>query len=179
MSAAAKESTTEAAGGAGGGSKVGRLVFPVFILLNLAGLGAGVFLTYSATLGHKPKAIREAEVREALDQARIKDVAPKGSALLYTMPAFTVNLFGTPRRLIQVEMTFDMLDQDGFEEIVRNSAAARDAIVQILNEKTFQDIESVQGKLFLKDQIAVTLNKQFSAAVIKDIYFSEFLVQAL
>jgi len=93
------------------------------------------------------------------------------------MPAFTVNLAGSPQRLIRVEMTFEMLDKDGFEEIVRNSPRARDEIVRILNAKTFDDVETIQGKLFLKDQIAVALNQSMKSGVVKDIFFNEFLVQ--
>jgi flagellar protein FliL len=96
---------------------------------------------------------------------------------MYTMPGFVVNLAGSPRRLMKVEMTFEMLDKDGFEEIVRNSPSARDAIVRILNRKTFDDVETIQGKLFLKDQISVALNQAMKAGVVKDIYFNEFLVQ--
>ncbi|RYZ69321.1 MAG: hypothetical protein EOP05_15020 [Proteobacteria bacterium] len=70
-----------------------------------------------------------------------------------------------------------MLDKDGFEEIVRNSPAARDAIMRILNRKSFDDVETIQGKLFLKDQISVALNEAMKAGVVKDIYFNEFLVQ--
>ena len=70
-----------------------------------------------------------------------------------------------------------MLDKDGFEEVVRNSPAARDSIVRILNSKTYDDIETIQGKLFLKDQIAVTLNRSLDEGVVKDVYFGEFLVQ--
>jgi flagellar protein FliL len=97
--------------------------------------------------------------------------------VLYTMPVFTVNLAGQPRRLIRVEMTFEMLDKEGFEEIVRNSPLARDEIMRILNRTTFDDIETIQGKLSLKDKIAVTLNESFKAGVVKDIYFNDFIVQ--
>ena len=96
---------------------------------------------------------------------------------MYTMPVFTVNLTGNPSRLIRIEMTFEMLDKDGFEEIVRNSPRARDEIVRYLNSKSFDDLETIQGKLALKDGIAVALNQSMKTGVVKDIYFNEFLVQ--
>jgi flagellar FliL protein len=133
-------------------------------------------MVYQATLGYKPPTLREPAAVAELKESR-KKVGGGSDNVLYTMPSFTVNLAGTPQRLIRVEMTFEMLDKEGFEEIVRNSPAARDTIVRILNRKGFDDVESIQGKLFLKDQIAVTLNQSLKAGVVKDIYFNEFLVQ--
>jgi flagellar protein FliL len=153
----------------------GKIMLPVFTALNMLVVGAGGFLAYKGTIGYKSPTLREPAALEELKTERV--AAGVSEAVLYTMPAFTVNLDGTPRRMIRVEMAFEMLDRDGFEEIVRNSPAARDMIVRILNRKTFDDVETIQGKLFLKDEIAVALNQSLKAAVVKDIYFNEFLVQ--
>ena len=152
-----------------------KLMLPLFAVVNLIVAGGGTFLTYKATLGYEPPVLREPAALEALKKSR--ETVGVSEPVLYTMPGFIVNLSGQPRRLIKLEMTFEMLDKDGFEEIVRNSPAARDAIVQILNRKTFDDIETIQGKLFLKDQIAVTLNQTMKAGVVKDIYFNDLVVQ--
>lgn len=153
----------------------GKLLLPVFAVLNLAVVGGGAFLVYQSTLGYHSPVEREPAAFEELKKER-KD-GELAESVMFTMPPFTVNLSGTPRRLIRVEMTFEMLDKEGFEEIVRNSPAARDSIVRILNRKTFDDVETIQGKLFLKDQIAVALNQSLKNGVVKDIYFSQFLVQ--
>ncbi len=168
---------TEAAGAAGGKSaNIGKLLVPVLAVVNLITVGGGAFLAYKGTLGYKPQTLREPAAIEELKGDRKKDSGVVES-VMYTMPPFTVNLAGTPSRMIRVEMTFSMLDKDGFEEIVRNSPIARDEIVRILNGKTFDDVETIQGKLFLKDQIAVSLNQTLKSGVIKDIYFNDFVVQ--
>jgi flagellar protein FliL len=154
---------------------LGKILLPVFAALNLLVVGVGGFLVYQGTIGYSAPTLREPAAHEEIMKERA--AAGVGEAVLYTMPAFTVNLDGTPRRMIRVEMAFEMLDRDGFEEIIRNSPAARDMIVRILNRKTFDDVETIQGKLFLKDEIAVALNQSLKAAVVKDIYFNEFLVQ--
>ena len=157
-------------------SNLGKLMLPLFAVLNMGVLGGGAFLTFKSTLGFHPPTLREPAALEALNKQR-EAGASHAESVMYTMPPFTVNLSGSPTRMIRVEMTFEMLDKDGFEEIVRNSPAARDTIVRILNGKKFDDVESIQGKLFLKDQITVSLNQSLKAGVIKDIYFSDFLVQ--
>jgi flagellar FliL protein len=157
-------------------SAIGKLLLPLFALVNIGVAGGGLFLAYKATIAYHPPVLHEEAAVEALkkesSEGRIVN-----EKVLFTMPAFTVNLAGSPQRLIRVEMTFEMLDKDGFEEIVRNSPRARDEIVRILNAKTFDDVETIQGKLFLKDQIAVALNQSMKSGVVKDIFFNEFLVQ--
>lgn len=172
---AEKEAAAAGAEAAGAPSKASKLMLPIFAALNLAVLGVGSFMTYQATLGWVRPSVREPAAIEALKVDR--ETEGVRDSVLYTMPTFTVNLDGQPRRLIRVSLTLEMLDKDGFEEVVRNSPAARDSIVRILNGKTYDDIETIQGKLFLKDQIAVTLNKSLKEGVVKDVYFGDFLVQ--
>ena len=152
-----------------------KIMLPLFVVVNFAVLGAGAFMTHQATLGWVRPSVREPAAIEQLKAER--ETEGVRDSVLYTMPTFTVNLEGQPRRLIRVSLTLEMLDKDGFEEVVRNSPAARDSIVRILNAKTYDDIETIQGKLFLKDQIAVTLNKTLKEGVVKDVYFGDFLVQ--
>lgn len=171
----AEENKAPTEGQGGSGQKLGKLLLPIIALINLATVGGGAFLVFKATLGYEPPTLREPAAMKELEESRKSEEGLE--AVMYTMPSFTVNLAGSPRRLIRVEMTFEMLDKDGFEEIVRNSPAARDAIVRILNAKKFDDVETIQGKLFLKDQIAVTLNQTMKAGVVKDIFFNQFLVQ--
>jgi flagellar FliL protein len=157
------------------GLDLGKILLPLFAVINLAVVGGGGFLAFKATLGWHPPVAREPAAIKELKAEREK--AGIGEGVAFTMPSFTVNLAGTPRRYIRVEMTIEMLDKEGYEEIVRNNPVARDQIVRILNRKTFDDIETIQGKLYLKDQIALALNETMKEGVVKDIYFSEFLVQ--
>ena len=172
MSAPAAEATD---GAAKPKKDLGKLMLPLFALLNLVVLGGGAFLTYQATLAYEPPELHEMQAAAELKKER--EIASAGPSVMYTMPGFVVNLAGQPRRLIKVEMTFEMLDKDGFEEIVRNSPLVRDQVMRILNRKTFDDVETIQGKLALKDQISVSLNSAMKAGVVKDIYFGDFLVQ--
>jgi flagellar FliL protein len=149
----------------------------LLILLNFGGLGVGAFVVYKGTLGVERPVLREPAAMDELKKERKENEKDGLSSLTYTMAPFTVNLSGNPQRIIRVEMTLEMLDEEGFEEVVRLGPQARDSIVKILNLKEFSDLETIQGKLFLKDQIAVTLNQSLKSGVVKDIYFSDFVVQ--
>ena len=152
-----------------------------FAVVNLGVTGLGAFWVYSATIGWHAPQITETQLQAERTAAEAKQdqAGAEAGPLIYTMDKFTVNLDGEPKRTIQVEVNLEMLGKDGFEEIINtdNRAKARDRIVRILNEKTFSELESIQGKLFLKDKIAGEINGILDKGVVKDIYFSEFVVQ--
>ena len=148
----------------------------VFMVVNLAVLGGGTYLVYSSTLGwESPKILEEEAARELASEANSEDTTP----LIYTMDKFTVNLEGEPRRTIRLEVNLQMLGKEGFEEVMEpeNRAKARDSIVRLLNEKGFTELDSIQGKLFLKDRIAGEVNQILKKGIVKEVYFSDFVVQ--
>lgn len=167
----------EAAGEAKAGAKFDpkKILLGAFIAVDVLVLAGGAGMAYMGTLGFHRPSVREPAAMAALKKER--ETEGVRESVLYTMPTFTVNLAGQPRRMIRVEMTLEMLDKEGFEEVVTQSPAARDAIVRILNEKTYDDLETIQGKLFLKDEITVALNKELKEGVVKDVFYNEFLVQ--
>jgi flagellar protein FliL len=156
----------------------GLILQVVFAVLNLAVVGGGAFMVYSSTLGWESPKITEQQLEDAkddVDDSKLTDASP----LIYTMDKLTVNLLGDPKRLVRVEVNLEMLGKEGFEEIIDidNRARARDKIISILNKKEFSEVESLQGKLFLKDQITNELNTMLVEGVVKDVYFTEFVVQ--
>ena len=153
---------------------IGKLLFPLAILTNFGLLGAGGFLVFANTIGFEAPKITEV-VEEVTLASKLEEM--ESDIILYRMDEFTLNLAGHPRRAIRFEIALEMLDEKGFEEVVQMGAVARDSIVRILNEKRFQDIETIQGKLFLKDQIATSLNGFLKEGVVKDGLFTDFVVQ--
>lgn len=145
-----------------------------FIVINLVVTGGGAYATYAATLGHKPKVVSERElasIQETLQKEL--EIEP----ILYTMETFNTNLEGLPRKFIRLEINVEMYSQEGFEELFSNDGQARDALMRILNGKTLEDVETVQGKLHLKNEIAGELNDLLHRGVVKNVYFTKFQVQ--
>lgn len=160
---------------------MGMILQVVFAIANLGVTGLGAFWVYKSTLGWHSPSITETQLSEQR-QVELEDSETEGAEagpLIYTMDKFTVNLAGEPKRSIRIEVNLEMLGKDGFEEVINpdNRAKARDRIVRVLNDKTFAELESIQGKLFLKDRIATELNGILDKGVVKDVYFSDFVVQ--
>lgn len=148
----------------------------LFATLNLGVMGAGTYMVYVSTIGWEPPVITEDIAKR--DVASLKSQY-EFTPLIYTMDKFTVNLDGEPKRTIRLEINLQMLGAEGFEEVMgpENKARVRDSIVRILNEKTFSELDSIQGKLFLKDRIAREVNTLLNKGIVKDVFFSDFVVQ--
>lgn len=140
---------------------------------NVIGTFLGVYLVYASTIGLERKVVSEEDAQKELYESAVFGDKP----IIYSLDPFTVNLSGEEERIVQIEVTLEMIDEDGFEEVVTMGGHSRDTIVQILNGKTYSDIESIQGKLYLKDEITLALNSQLKRSFIKDIYFSRFVIQ--
>lgn len=156
------------------------MIFQIaFAVLNLGVLGGGAFLVYASTLGFNPPKITEEDIRRELASVEALTPELESIPLVFTMDKFTANLKGEPRRVIRVEVNLEMMSKEGFEEVMdlEARAKARDGVLRILNDQEYAELETIQGKLFLKDQIAKTINDILQDGIVKDVYFSDFVVQ--
>jgi len=153
--------------------KAAMILQIVFVAVNLSVTGFGAYMVYASTIGWTSPKITQ----QALE-SDLSEIA-QNEPLIYTMDKLTVNLGGEPRRTIRIEINLEMIGKEGFEEVINteNRAKARDRIVRLLNEKSLAELESIQGKLFLKDKIASEINSIVSKGVVKDVFFTDFVVQ--
>lgn len=154
--------------------KVMVAVTGFLIALNFGGLGMGVYMVYISTIGFSSPAITEQKLRDVAGLPSHLEQGP----MVYTMDKFVANLTGEPKRTLRIQVNLDMMNAQSYSEIMdeENRARARDTILRILNEKTFTDLESLQGKLFLKDELLKNINKALRVGLVKDIYFSDFVM---
>jgi flagellar FliL protein len=145
-----------------------------FMVINLLGLGAGAFLVFNATIGHESPSTNEATLANQLSDFRH---SLQQEPVIVKLDTFNTNLDGIPRRLIRATVNLEMLNEEGFEEVITLGPQARDGIMKILNSKTFSDIETVQGKLHLKNEIISQVNSFLGNGVVRNVYFTDFAIQ--
>ncbi len=151
-----------------------KLLVLLFVVVNVGGAGAAGFVIYKNSIGYVADPLAEKiEKEKYVERIRYFEDKP----IVYTMDPFVINLTGKPSKTIQLELSLEMLSEIGYEEVISKTTETRDKIVRILNEKSYQELESIQGKLILKDQITVALNQYLRSGVIKGIYFTNFIVQ--
>ena len=157
-------------------SKLGLILSMLFIIFNVAAVGGGLFLAYKGTIGWHPPVYTD---QQASDKLKAEQAEMEKLPLIFTMDSFKSNLSDTPVRAIEVEVSVEMMNREGYEELIDsdNQAKVRDQILQILQGKSYDDIATVQGKLFLKDQFATALNTILKKGIVKDIFFSQYKVE--
>lgn len=154
---------------------MGKIFNLGFLVINLVVMGGGTYMLYDMKLAYKRPTITEESEKSHMEKT--KDALREDNPVYYSFEPFVANLDGKPKRIVTTKIQVEMLGEDGYEEAIELTGVARDRIIRILNKKNLRDIETLQGKLFLKDQIQTALNSLYKRGAVKEVYFNEFLVQ--
>ena len=96
----------------------------------------------------------------------------------YPLDSFIVNLADPGgRRYLNIRIVLEFDDKEFAESLGKKVPQIRDKILMILPTKTFQEIQSVEGKNSLRATIIAELNNIVQETKITNLYFQEFVVQ--
>lgn len=100
------------------------------------------------------------------------------SVNIFPLDPFIVNIYdGQELRYLKVKVELEMVSPAIKAEIEGRLAPIRDSVLILLSAKTLQDIQDVQGKNTLKDEILGAINKNIPPGKIAKVYFTDFVVQ--
>jgi flagellar basal body-associated protein FliL len=142
-------------------------------------LGAGVGFGASSMLGggsSDPPASPNDDDVEDDELADLDDVDAERA--IYPLGLFTVNLRGVGGgRVLRVEIDLE-LKLDVVDSMESRKAGLRDAVIKLVSDYSYTDVEGLDGKLRLQDDLLRDLNKYMGKrARIERVYFSQFVVQ--
>lgn len=101
-----------------------------------------------------------------------------GAGNIYPLEPFIVNIYdGQEIRYLKLKVEFEMANAEVKGELDSKTAPLRDAILVLLTTKTMQEIQDLQGKNTLREQILSAVNKTVSAGKVTKVYFTDFVVQ--
>jgi flagellar FliL protein len=104
--------------------------------------------------------------------------AASPAANIFPLEPFIVNIYdGQELRYLKVKVELEMVGPAIKAELEGRLAPIRDSILILLSAKTLQDIQDVQGKNTLKDEILGAINKNIPPGKISKVYFTDFVVQ--
>ncbi len=107
-----------------------------------------------------------------------KEGAAGATNNIFPLDPFIVNIYdGQELRYLKVKIEMEMASPAVKPEIDARLAPIKDAILVLLSSKTMQDIQDVQGKNQLKEEIMAAINKNIPPGKIAKIYFTDFVVQ--
>ena len=101
------------------------------------------------------------------------DVGP-----MFPIDTFTVNLLSdSGRRYLKVQMNLELDGEELAAELESKTAVLRDVVIRLLSSKTLEEISTAKGKDKLKEQIVNQMNLRLRDGNIRNVYFTEFVVQ--
>lgn len=152
------------------------MVQKILIIVNLVIVLAGAGLVFYSHNLIKPEPTDQAKEAQAL-----KDQAVSATQIQpVPIKKFVVNLHsrGTRLRYLDLEMNVLPFSEDQKEIIKANEHIFKDAVIEIASKLEPEDLDSVTGKILLENRIKKQVNAKLgSSPVVKQIYFSGFVVQ--
>ncbi len=104
--------------------------------------------------------------------------APLTVGVMVPLEPFVVNLAKAKgSRILKVAVTLELNNPEVQPEVEDNRQRIMDSILVLLSNKTFEDVYSIQGKFKLKDEITTRVNRFLAMGHVREVYFSEFLIQ--
>lgn len=149
-------------------------VLLVVVLVLVAGVG-GYFIQGLISGNSESKAPVASLQTQPVETAR---TVPPAVGVMVPLEPFMVNLARSKgSRILKVTVTLELNNPAVQPEVEDNRQKIMDSILVLLSSKTFEDVYSIQGKFKLKDEITTRVNRFLAMGHVKEVYFSEFLIQ--
>lgn len=150
----------------GGKKKLIILIVPVLLLLLGGGFGAYKFFLSKDKTEKEPEKITK-EIKSAEDHGVDLEVG-----------TFVANLADKDAdRYIKVTIIMQVEDEKVKEEATKKLPQIKDSINTLLFTKTSDELKSPEGIERLKEEIIRRTNAILPLGGVKDIYFTEFIIQ--
>ena len=141
------------------------IVLGVSILL----LGGGGFFAYTKFLAPPPAE----EKTDATEQAQKQVIGE-----IYAMEPFVVNLADPKgKRYLKIKIELELESPEAVAIAEKVSPKLRDMVIMMLTSLTFEDVMTPEGKIRIRDELFERFNQIMRPERIKNIYFTEFVVQ--
>jgi flagellar FliL protein len=142
-----------------------NLIIICILLLCLAGGGFYVWKSGLISFSSDKSNINSKEDRQ--------DLGP-----IYQMETFIVNLVGgRGKSYLKTKIDLELDSDKTTSEMNRRLPQIRDAILTLLSSKSNEDINTLEGKYQLRAEIISTLNQYLKTGKVKNVYFTDFIIQ--
>jgi len=155
-----------------GGSKKKLIIIiaAAVVLLLIIGGAAFFFL--------KPAPEPEAEPDPGLDVPVPEITVSQEIGPMVKIEEFIVNIISEEgRHYVKASLTIELDKEEVLEETNKRMPQIRDAILLLVGNKTFEELQDLQGKKQLKAELISKINTFLQSGKVKAIYFTDFVVQ--
>lgn len=152
-----------------------KLIIIIAVVVLLAGGGGGAawfFLSKPAPEDGK----KVEDTKTAEEEA--KELAMQTSlGVTHELDPFIVNLSGDLNRYLKAIIVLQLSNEELSTEIDNRKPQIKDSVINVLSSKEPDEILNIQGKYDLKIELIKRINANVSTGVVRDIFFTEFVVQ--
>ncbi|RMH01426.1 MAG: flagellar basal body protein FliL [Aquificota bacterium] len=144
-----------------GGSKKLFLIIPLLLILIGGGAGAYFFLFSKK------------------DKEKKEDMPTQGKVgIMMDIGVFTVNLADKDRdAYARIAITFELSDEKVRQEVEKRMPIIKDAIIDVISSKTSSFVRTPEGRESLRLELIKRINTILIEGGLRNIYFTEFVVQ--
>jgi flagellar FliL protein len=163
----------DAAGGKAGNKKKLFLIIGAVVLVLLL-LGGG-FAAWSML---KDKAVAENAKDPALQVPvpALNQQAQIGP--MVNIDEFVVNIIsGDVAHYVKASITVELTNIEVQTEVAQRMPQMRDAILLLISNKTYEELQDLQGKKQLKAELTGKINSFLQTGQVTSVYFTNFVVQ--
>ena len=157
---------------AGGGRKKLVVMVAAVLVLLLAGGAAWYFLVYK-----KAEAARQAEASKA---AAIAKTVPEEAQIgpMVEIKEFVVNIIGQDvSHYVKASMSLELDREATLDEVNKRMPQIRDAILLLIGNKTYEELQDIQGKNQIKAEVKSKINAFLKTGKVNNVYLTDFVVQ--
>jgi flagellar basal body-associated protein FliL len=147
----------------------------VNLLLLLGALGG---LVYTRLIFERPAITETAEMAEQKKEA--KKPPPSAERVLISLEEMRINLAASQSQTahyVSFAMNLECANEEMASKVEEQKQKIIDRIITTFNRTEFNDINTVQGRLILKELLIHDLNRIIGVTAITDIYYSLFVLQ--
>ncbi len=156
----------------GGGKKKLMLLIAAVVLLLVIGGGAGAYFL----LFNKAEPPEQQDPGQDVPVPEINQQTEIGP--MVDISEFIVNIISDENNhYVKASLTIELSSEPSKEELNRRMPQIRDAILLLVSNKTFEELQDLQGKKQLKAELLSKINAILHTGQAKSIYFTDFVVQ--
>ncbi len=143
----------------------------VVVLLISGGVGAWWFL-----LRDKPV---DKDAKDPAQQVQVPAIGqPAAIGPMVNIEEFIVNIIsGDAAHYVKTSLTVELTNEQVKTEVEQRMPQMRDAILLLIGNKTYEELQDLQGKKQLKAELLSTVNSFLQTGKVVSIYFTNFVVQ--
>ena len=161
----------------------GNMILIVVIVLLVLLLVGGGAVAYFLLSGSDEAAMADTTSPQTKSMQNTKKRTKRSTDYLtvgpmYPMNQFIVNLLSeNGSRFLKTTVNLEMDKPELSAELDKKKPLIRDIIIRTLSSKTFEEVSTIKGKDRLKDEIVSKINDVLADGQIKNIFFTDFVVQ--